>query len=261
VPVTQIECRGRTFQVSIQHHAWYWERVRRGEWEPETFEVFDRFVDHARPYIDIGSWIGPTVLYAAQITNRVYGIEPDPIAFSELLENVTLNRSRMGEVALFNGCISTQTGKIAFGSLDSGGDSMSSLLFAEGKTRWLVDSLTFKDFIAQNCITDCGFIKIDIEGGEYQILPTMKAFLRLHRPTVYLSLHPGLLGFPGKSTLIPRLVRVSRRFVKTVGIVGALSGYRHLYDTSGRRMSGTGLLLRSLRGRYQSVIASDRALQ
>jgi len=256
--VLDIECRGRTFQASIDRHPSFWQRLSRGEWEPETFEIFDRFVDEKRPYIDVGSWIGPTLLYAAQIAQSAYGIEPDPVAFSELLENVALNRSRMGNVSLFNGCISTKTGKIPFGSLDCGGDSMSSLLFAGGRTRWLVDSLTFQDFVAQNCITDCGFIKIDIEGGEYEILPTMKAFLSMHRPTIYLSLHPGLLGFPGKSTLIPRLVRVSRRFIGTLTIVRILALYRHVYDTTGRRTSWPGLLLRSMRGRYQSVVASDR---
>lgn len=53
-------------------------------WEITTFEVFDKYLDKDKYYIDIGAWIGPTVLYAAQKTKRVIAFEPDNIAFNAL---------------------------------------------------------------------------------------------------------------------------------------------------------------------------------
>ncbi len=41
--------------------------------------------------VDFGCWVGPTVLFAAPYSDRVYAMEPDPAAFAEAYHNVQLN--------------------------------------------------------------------------------------------------------------------------------------------------------------------------
>jgi tRNA/tmRNA/rRNA uracil-C5-methylase (TrmA/RlmC/RlmD family) len=61
-------------------------------WEQDTFHILEYYKDLEKDiYIDIGAWIGPTVLYSANIYNRVIAIEPDPIAIERLEENIKVN--------------------------------------------------------------------------------------------------------------------------------------------------------------------------
>lgn len=46
-----------------------------------------KYCNKENTYIDIGAWIGPTVLYGACVSKHVYAIEPDPAAVSQLKKN------------------------------------------------------------------------------------------------------------------------------------------------------------------------------
>ena len=207
----------------------FWAAYQNGDWEPDTAAVFRRFLDADHSYIDIGAWIGPTLLLGCQLAGRAFGIEPDPLAYDELLENIERNRPLTDNVTLSNVCIAPASGKVSFGSRRSGGDSMSSLLFAGGKTSWTVDGVGFQEWIAANNITDCNFIKIDIEGAEYSVLPTMAAYLRANRPTLHLSLHPCFLGDLHARGAMAKLKRSWLRLASTMRLIRLLDFYAYLY--------------------------------
>jgi len=76
-----IHKNGKKFYVNTSKNEWFWNQVETNLWEPDTFKIFDKFIDKEHSYIDIGAWIGPTVLYGCQISKHCYAIEPDPIAF------------------------------------------------------------------------------------------------------------------------------------------------------------------------------------
>jgi len=216
------------------NHDDFWSGYGSGIWESDTRIVFNRFIDSQHSYIDIGAWIGPTLLLGCQLAKRAYGIEPDPIAYTELVDNINYNLPLTSNVQLFNICITSISGRIIFGSRGDGGDSMSSLLFSNEKTSWMVDGLNFQEWIEQNKINDCNFIKIDIEGGEYSVLPTMVAYLRNHRPTLHLSLHPCFLGELAAQSMSARLKRSILRLGNTIRLLKMLKFYKYLYDPSGK---------------------------
>ena len=83
----------KTHLVNVESgmHDSVWTEVSNGTWEPATFLVFDKFIDERHSYVDIGSWIGPTLLYGARNARAAYGVEPDLIAYSQLRRNVELN--------------------------------------------------------------------------------------------------------------------------------------------------------------------------
>ena len=46
-----------------------------GNWEPTTFKVFLKYLPSCSHYIDFGTWIGPTLFFAAQLVPFALGIE------------------------------------------------------------------------------------------------------------------------------------------------------------------------------------------
>ena len=231
----------------------FWLEYQEGTWEADTRAVFERFIDPEHSYVDIGAWIGPTLLLGAPLAKHAYGIEPDPIAYRELSGNIARNSSLAGKVTLFNVCIAPESGKKTFGSRSEGGDSTSSLLFSSGKTVWTVDGMSFAEWAEANSVRDCNFIKMDIEGGEYSVVPTMTAFLNAYRPTLHLSLHPDFLGERDAKDLLARLRRAAARWKATVGVLRVLKGYRYLYDPRGRAPSGIPTFMSKLRDRLARI--------
>ncbi|WP_170572434.1 FkbM family methyltransferase [Ruegeria atlantica] len=173
------------------YHSKFWRKASAGAWEPETFAVLDKYLSPDRDYLDIGAWIGPTVLYAARRARHVWCFEPDPTAFRHLAWNLDLNGIR--NVSAFGVALSDQFGVARMASVrGEPGDSTSSLLHdgAHG-----TDALTiaWNQFEAANDLSGVSLVKMDIEGAEYAVLPSLVPWLKMHRPTLYLSTHAGLL--------------------------------------------------------------------
>lgn len=189
----KIHKNGKYFTVDSSINYPFWKKFQKNNWEQTTFKIFDKFLDKNHSYIDIGSWIGPTVLYGCQLSKHCYAIEPDPIAFNELKRNIDLNNHLRSRITLSDLCISNSVGTTKLftpsETLDGGGQSGSTTLKRGLKNFWLVKTITFQQFIQSFLITDCNFIKIDIEGGEFNIIPTMLDYLKTQKPTLLVEFH------------------------------------------------------------------------
>ena len=223
----------------------FWDSVQKGDWERETYGIFDQFMDKEHSYIDIGAWIGPTVLYGCQVAKHCYAIEPDNIAFKILVENINLNLGLKSKISLFNGCISNVSGDVKLGTKANFGDCESSITLAEPRSHLIVKSLTLEDFVEMNDIRDCNFIKMDIEGGESLVLPNSKTYLQKNTPTLFLSLHPFLFR---------------DREQDSKQIIDVLKTYKHLYLLDGRHLKPTRLhnMLLSPDSHGCSIIATNK---
>jgi FkbM family methyltransferase len=221
----------------------FWDDAAHGIWEPETFRVMDRFIDPRHSYIDLGAWIGPTLLYGSQLARHAYGVEPDPVAHAALSANVELNPELKEKITLARLCIADSTGSVSLGNTGLfWGDSTSSMLLTSGGRSQEVDALTFEDFVERYGITDCNFIKMDIEGAEAVVIRSMSRYLKLAKPTLYLSLHVQLI--------YPRLGE----------IFDALGIYKNVFSESGERLD-FGRLLKRARTQlhpYDRIVVTDR---
>ncbi len=213
---------GRKYRCDPDHIS-FWDRVSEGDWEPQTFTILDNLLDQEAVYCDIGTWIGPTVLHAAMQCRKVYCMEPDRVAYMYLLQNLKLNQ--LENVVPFNIALSSSNMLSRMASpRGKRGDSMTSLLRPEGSGNTEVPCLswlTWFDLVGQPEITA---IKMDIEGGEFKLLPTMENYLCESRPGLYLSLHPHLLRMPERYAAMQRVVDV-------------LQVYSTCYDDMGREIS------------------------
>lgn len=173
-------------------------------WEPYTFYILDYYKDKINGiYIDIGSWIGPTVLYATNIYKKVIAIEPDPIAVERLKENIKVNNFK--NISLIEKALDSIDGYSLFGGNGEFGNSMSSLVIAgenyklqagfqsklQHNYKMKVPSFTIESLINQENINieEVSLIKMDIEGGEIILIPYLENFLNTYKPVLYISLH------------------------------------------------------------------------
>ncbi|MEO0677225.1 MAG: FkbM family methyltransferase [Pseudomonadota bacterium] len=185
-----------SFRVDPQNWSRFWKDVARGGWEPGTFRFFREAITPETRVIDVGAWIGPTALYSAQLGASCIAFEPDPVAYAELERNVAANDGApwMAKLTLRNEAVAAEAGELTIGSRSGGGDSTSSALFADRETAWTVTARTLPEVLEEAAPGDAPiFIKIDIEGGEYSLVPALKDVLARPNVTAHISLHPNFL--------------------------------------------------------------------
>lgn len=190
------------------YHVKFWRRAAKGRWEPETFDVLSRFLDKDSTYCDVGAWIGPTVLHASKICKKVVCFEPDPTAYRYLRWNLDLNRCE--NVTSFNLALSDEMKVASMASFGSGlGDSMSSLL-CNGSEGSVVDvmKIPWAQFLEASGMEKVDLLKIDIEGGEFALLPTLKDYLLKFKPTLYLSTHAPFLEESERKEMMTKVLDV-----------------------------------------------------
>jgi len=180
----------------------FWNRVNNRKWEHETLWILEYFLSPARHenavYVDFGSWIGPTVLFAGQFAARVYSLEPDPLSFSTLNANVNLNPVVAARTNLYHECIAPKTGDIEFSGSGESNTRMSGTLdtkFLKAGTRWTVKCRTLPQFLQDERVdmANLRLIKMDTEGTELWLLPALRPWLeglgKGKKPAIWLSVH------------------------------------------------------------------------
>lgn len=210
-----------------------WNLINNNSWEEYTFNILDRFLNKKHNYLDIGAWVGPTVLYGAHLAKHVYAIEPDPIAFQELNKNLTLNPSISSNITSINAALAEKTGTTNLYIRSEYGDSTPSLIPTISDNSCTVDCITIHELINKYNIKDLSLIKIDIEGSEYSLIPSMKKFLELEKTTLYLSLHPPFLreNLRRQYTCTNELEYNYNKINKN--LIENLQMYKYIYDVHG----------------------------
>jgi FkbM family methyltransferase len=168
-------------------HRAFWDLADAGCWEPATLEAITRLLVAGSVYIDVGAWIGPTVLASARTASVVVAFEPDPVAAAELRRNIALNgltNVEVREMALLD-----RKGELPLSSgiSDELGLSVSSLVYGSGRVSVPVEDARTE--AASDFFLRCSLLKIDVEGAEYRLIGRLAPYLRAHHPTLLLSLH------------------------------------------------------------------------
>lgn len=186
---TKITIGDVSFKVYEGGREKFWKKINEGRWEPYTIQIFNKFITKETTMLDIGAWIGVTSLYAAKKAKRVVSFEPDVTAFKQISENIQLNPD-VNNVELNNACVGVENGTVMISPQNEPGDSSSSILLAIEGEGWEVPSLAFDQLIVEKEIMEPIFIKMDVEGYEYELAPILVNIFRKYDVTLCLSTHP-----------------------------------------------------------------------
>lgn len=173
----------------------WWNGVSQGKWEYETFRVFNQEVRVGFTYIGFGEWVGVTGLFAGQRASKLILMDADPTAFKELSMNAQLNADTMPQIYLDNRCISGKKEVVDMHFNGGSGSSIVHQAWTDAMPVTKVDCLPLPSLLAEYGVTDFAhlFVKIDTEGAESLILPTLLPWLQAMNqtelPTIFVSMH------------------------------------------------------------------------
>ena len=174
----------------------FWDRVESGAWEVGTIEVLGALLGPGRLFLDVGAWVGPLTLHAAALGAEVVAVEADPAALDGLRRNLAVNPELAARVRVVPGALAPAGGPVRMGARRRPGDSMSSVLLAGRGETWTSPGVTASDLAREFGRDRAALVKIDIEGGEYAVLPTLEPLLA-RAEALLLALHPDILTEAG----------------------------------------------------------------
>jgi FkbM family methyltransferase len=203
-PIVRLEEFQGTFLLDRRSHL-FARVVSDGFYEPELAAVCVANLDATRDAIDVGANAGLyTNLMARQLRGgRVLAIEPAANALAKLRSNLKRNGIE-ARTLVFEGAVSdrdcTRTLKIVAGKEEySSVGTMAHPSIVSEQFETIDVQATTIDALVQRHALDPGFIKIDVEGAEHDVLRGAEATLREHRPVVLSELSAHLLAHNGTS--------------------------------------------------------------
>jgi FkbM family methyltransferase len=176
----------------------FWKHIF-SHWEHDTFKVFDTFLNKNSVWIDIGGWIGTTCIYGSRKSKHTYSIEADKCAFEDMKANCYINSRNctlINKAILNVNDIDVTFGKNKFLHGSKLSDSTSQIYTNESNENKTDDCYTIKTITLDNMIstysidpTNIALIKVDIEGGEENILNDLYNLHKMYKTPLYVSFH------------------------------------------------------------------------
>lgn len=201
------------FSIFAQENQVFWKSMEDGFWEPGTLRFIRSRGTTEAVFVDVGAWIGPTTLVAAATGMKVYAFEPDPVAFSALRKNVALNPQLNEQISISNTAFYWKTGHTELHKMHALGDSQSSLLGPKNNSGIRVGTINGEEFLSNVQVPEGSIIKLDIEGGEYALVPKLVKVIVKKRLTCLLSTHPERFATLTQSTkVLPPKLYLSLNF-------------------------------------------------
>ena len=232
----------------------FWRKAAGGQWERHTFKILDQLLRPDSVYVDVGAWIGPTVLFAAARCKVVYCIEPDAVAYERLLGNLRMNG--IDNVLPFHGALGVRNGTVQIAGEKGFGTSETRVQATPadgGADAATVLAMDLPRFIQWWGIERIDLMKIDIEGAEFDLAPALidlSATLKpaTAKPAIHLSLH---------APLFPQ----SERQAKLAAIVPLAECYAHFATTTdSNKIQPRDILEEPFVSRFREVVLVDEAL-
>ncbi|WP_237274908.1 FkbM family methyltransferase [Tenacibaculum ovolyticum] len=187
-----ITLRNCTYKVDPGQNRFYWNAIQNGNWEPQTFDIFDAFIQTDDIVLDIGAWSGVLSLFLAKKAKKVHALDPDPVCYKELLANIELNPDLLNKISVYQTAISDKEEEVFLSARFQYGASSTSILPRKRDTKnsFKITTKKLHHFLEDENIPKVDFIKMDVEGAEFQILPNLKSTLeKINYPTFYVSFH------------------------------------------------------------------------
>lgn len=209
--------------------------------EPESTEEIKRIVKPGSTVVEVGANIGYYALMESLLagkTGRIYALEPSPSNFNTLKKNIKLNS--IANITLFQLAIGDKKGIV---KMNISPHSNLNSLVAQKNRRILktinVNVTTLDIFLKNKKYPD--FIRMDVEGYEYNIIKGMKNTLKSKKPLkLFIELHPHVMKKEQTEYVLKTLRKYgfeTRKVVRCVTVSEMRVMERSQYDYSHKKIN------------------------
>jgi len=167
------------------------------DYEPHVTSLFCSMLEKGMTVVDVGASVGYYTLLAAKRVGDgglVLSFEPEPFRFEMLIKNIKING--WNNVKAYQLAVSSSDKEMKLKPSGSGLSGGGFTLSAGNEDAVTVKSVTLDSFFLQ---TDPDIVKIDVEGGELEVLRGMRKILANGKAKIICELHPALLSSLGYS--------------------------------------------------------------
>ncbi len=190
--------------------------------EPKTTALLVRLSQRGEDILDVGANLGWFTCAAGVVSeSAVHAFEMDEENFRRLCSNVSLNG--LQNVKTKHAAVTNSPGHVLYSkNLGPINSELSLKKDQEGDKVYRAESITLDDYVEKNCPA-VGVIKIDVEGGEKEVLQGGAETIRKFRPHILLEVHPHQVSVSEVLSVIPnryRVYHVENFRVEEGGLIG-----------------------------------------
>jgi FkbM family methyltransferase len=144
--------------------------------EPEIFRFLDKYLQPNSVFVDVGANIGCYTLFASKRVGekgKVLAFEPQPLTYRRLVENIQSNRS--SNVIAEPYAVGRESGPLQVVSMADTARTYTQEVIVENPSRAIqgieiCQAVSLDDYFRDHPIYRIDYIKIDVEGFEFEVL-------------------------------------------------------------------------------------------
>ncbi len=209
--------------ITVPEHP-FWKKFANG-WEPDTERIYQSVVKPGSTVLDIGAWIGPTLLFALACgAGKIIALEPNPKSYLAIKKMLDLNPQIAAKITLLDQAISNKPGVSKMGLVE--GESDTSTFGIQGD-EVEIQTTTISNLFGRHGLDKIDLIKIDIEGAEGLLADEIAMLSQRSGQKIHLSLH---------LPLFPKTIDKNR-------LAEAFQGF-DIYDDRGEQLNYQALKVR-----------------
>lgn len=157
------------FKLVSGFHPAY-QQMRTGEFEVEETKIIKKMLTHVEVFVDVGANLGYYTCLASQQRRPVLAFEPQQQNLKCLMQNLTVN-GYQDTVELFPLALSEKPGLLTlYGASGPSASLIKGWAGYSSKHSQQIPVSTLDNILGSRFEEDRIFIKIDVEGAEYQVL-------------------------------------------------------------------------------------------
>jgi FkbM family methyltransferase len=197
IPPTNFEERLKELLVPPSLYIRYKAHKERRRGEAE-FRLLPFLVDRRRNAVDAGANKGTYTYALARLARHVWAFEPNPKMF-RTLQRVAARNVTAAMVALADrsGEAELRVPRMRKGGFSNQGGSLSAAKIAENYRAVRVEAVRLDDLD----LPDIGFMKIDVEGFEHEVLDGARETVRRCRPVMLIEMEERYTKIPIEAAL------------------------------------------------------------
>ncbi len=157
----------------------------KGEYESEVQAVFTQCVKKGDVALDIGANIGINTIRLAKLVGdngKVFSFEPVPYIISRFQENIKLNA--IENVSLIPVALGSEDEELRISFSENEENKGATSLRNRDEEGIMIKVRCGDKLLEENSISNVNFIKIDVEGFEWEVLQGLERTIEKYRPTL-----------------------------------------------------------------------------